>query len=710
LLEAHGHSRTDDWFWLRDRQDDRVIPHLQAENAFTEARTAHLAGIREELFEEIRSRVVETDLSVPVRKGPWWYYARTVEGLDYAIHCRIPAGPVGEVEGPPPKRPDGAADDWTWPDEQVLLDQNELAEGHAYFDIGGLTVSPGHGLLAYSIDTSGDEKFTLRFRSLSGGDDPTEEIEGTSYGLAWADDNRTVFYTRPDAANRSYQLWRHQIGSSPDSDVLVFSEPDERFHLGVGRTKDGAYVILGLNSKVTSEVHRLASDDPTGQFEVVIPRQQGVEYALEHHSGSFLVLTNDEAKNFRLVVAPASSPGKENWRQLIAERPDVRLDGIDVFTRHVVAYERLGGESRIRLHRLEPDGAGDPWSAGFGEGILLETPESPSTSWGSSNLEFDSHVLRYEYSSLVTPRSVYELDLDAAATAGAKDATLLRRQEVLGTFDPENYTTIRQWAKAPDSTLVPISIVAHRETPMDGTAPCLLYGYGAYEHSIDPIFSSIRLSLLDRGFVFAIAHVRGGGEMGRNWYEQGKFENKPNTFTDFVACAEELVSKGWTSSDRLVARGGSAGGLLIGAVANLAPELFKAMVAEVPFVDCLSTMLDESLPLTAIEWEEWGNPAESREIYDVMLSYSPYDNVRAADYPDLLVTAGLEDPRVGYWEPAKWVQKIRSLDPRSNVLFKVELEAGHGGPTGRYDAWRDEAFVLAFVLEQVGAISSDRLE
>jgi oligopeptidase B len=689
ILEAQGDRRVDEWFWLRQRDDPDVLGLLRAENAFTERQTAHLAVLREELFTEIKARIVETDLSVPVRKGPWWYYVRTVEGRDYAIHCRLPAqGPLNDLETPP------TMSDGERTGEQVLLDENVLAEAHGYLDVANLAVSPCHTRLAYATDTTGDEHFTLRVRDLDTGEELGVAIEGTSYGVAWANDDNTVFYTRPDAANRPYQLWRHDVAGDQAEDTLVLEEPDERFHLGVGRTKDGRYVVAEMHSRVTSEVQVIPADRPDALPRIVEPRAQGIEYGLEHHGGTFLLLTNDGAENFRVVATPADAPSKSTWTEIIPHRPDVRLEGLDVFEGHVISYERREGMPRIRVVPLPEDGP--RWDRELPQGYLVPSPETPSSSWGGPNPEFTSGSLRYEYSSLVTPRSVYDLNLRTG------DAVLRKRQPVLGDYDPTRYITERRWARAADGTDVPMSIVCRKDLARDGSAPCLLYGYGSYEYSIDPVFSSLRLSLLDRGFVFVIAHVRGGGELGRRWYEDGKLLAKPNTFTDFVACARSLVDDRWTSPDRLVARGGSAGGLLMGAVANLAPELFRAMVAEVPFVDCLSTMLDDSLPLTVIEWEEWGNPVADPSVYAVMKSYTPYENVRSTRYPDLLVTAGLEDPRVGYWEPAKWVQKLRAADPGGRVLFKVELDSGHAGPSGRYEAWRDEAFVLSFVLDAVG--------
>jgi oligopeptidase B len=721
-LGAHGDVRIDDWYWLRDKDDPEVIEHLRAENTFTEAATAHTSQLQATLFKEIVERIEETDLSVPVRKGPWLYYHRTVEGQSYGIHCRRPAtddlgapsdsgtsgdsGPSGD-RGPEDQGPE----DGTPEDEIVMLDENQLATGHDYFALGNLGVSPDHRWLAYSTDTTGAERFTMRFRDLLTGEESPESLDDTSYGMAWANDNATVFFVRVDEAMRPYQLWRHVMGSDPSAAELVYEEADDHFYLGVGRTRDDEYILLGLDSKLTSEVRALRADHPTGTFTVLAARRHGVEYSVDHDRGSatrpsrFLIVTNDEAEDFRLLEAPDhGDPGlqREAWREVIPHRPGTRLDAVDPFADHLVVYEREDGETRIRVIDAE-SGASTP----------IGQPESPSTVWGGANAEYESDILRYEYTSLVTPRSVYDYDVPTGS------ARLRKRQPVLGGFDPDRYRTERRWATADDGTEVPMSLVYRPDRcPNDqsdgsrqgpGDAPCLLYGYGSYEASMDPSFSSLRLSLLDRGFVFAIAHVRGGGEMGRRWYEEGKFLAKPNTFTDFLACARSLVADGTTRSDRLVARGGSAGGLLMGAVANLAPELFRAVVAEVPFVDCLTTILDETLPLTVLEWEEWGNPVEDPEVYAVMKSYSPYDNVRSVDgqgvpvrYPDILATGGLSDPRVGFWEPAKWTAKLRTANPENRILLKTELGAGHGGPSGRYDAWRDEAFVYAFILDAVG--------
>jgi oligopeptidase B len=732
VLRAHGDERVDDWYWLRNRDDPAVLAHLEAENSYTEAVLAHLAPLRQSLFEEMVARIAETDLSVPVRLGPWWYYTRTEEQKSYAIHCRRPAAP-GED---PPLDPRPA------PDEQVLLDENELARGLEFFEVGNLVVSPDHRWLAYATDITGGEMFDLEFRRLDGagvgagggagrgrapaapgtpGEAP-EIIGDTYYGLAWAKDSATVFYTRVDEAMRPYRLWRHRLGTDPSEDVLVLEEPDERFTLSIGWTKDRVYVTAAVQSNTTSETWVVPGDDPQAAPRLVEPRRPGIEYGIEHHAGPdggpgwFVILTNDAAQDFRLVVAPAGSPGRDRWQEVLPHRPGTRVEDVDVFDHWLVVSERSCGEPRIRVVPLaggEGRGGesgnvfgGDP----LGRSRLIPSAEHPSTTFEGPNPEHSSTMLRYEQTSLVSPRAVLDANLETG------DVTLRRRQPVLGGYDPGRYRTYRLWADGEGGVRVPMSVV-HRVDLLDdpeappGTppavpAPCLLYGYGAYEHSVDPVFSSLRLSLLDRGFVYAVAHVRGGGELGRPWYEDGKTAAKPHTFSDFVACARHLIAAGFTAPDRLAARGGSAGGLLVGAVVNQAPELFRAAVAEVPFVDCLTTMMDDTLPLTVGEWEEWGNPVSDPVAYAVMKSYSPYDNVRSHDHdgapvhhPDVLATAGLHDARVGFWEPAKWVAKLRAAEPGNRVLLRTELVAGHGGPSGRYDAWRDEALVYAFLID-----------
>lgn len=680
----HGPLVMDEYAWMRNRDDDPdVLEYLNAENAWTQAQMQHTTALQEELFEEIRSRIQETDLSVPVRKGNWWYYSRTVEGKQYPIHCRKPAyAEASQLDVEPGEDVD----------EQIMLDQNVLAGDSEFFSLGAFDLSPKADLLAYSTDSTGGEIYEMSFLDLSTGETLDDQIPGTYYGTAWGNDNKTFFYVKPDEAMRPYQLWRHQLGTPIGDDVLVYEEPDERFFLGIGMTKDERYLVLHLGSKMTDECRLLSADDPTSNFQIMQPREQGVEYAIEHHGSRFFVITNaDGAENFKLMETPNNSLGRSNWTEVIGHRPNVHLSGIDVFADYIVIFEREGGLRQIRVRSLIND-----------DDYVIDQPEEVSTSSGGSNPEFNSTVLRYGYTSMVTPSSVFDYNLIT------KERVLRKQQPVLGGYDPSLYITKRVWATTGDGTQVPMSVVyrmnsdAETERP-SGPRPTLLYGYGSYEASMDPGFSSIRLSLLDRGFVFAIAHIRGGGEMGRQWYTKGKFLEKRNTFTDFIACARHLTKEGWTTPDQLVIRGGSAGGLLMGAVVNMAPECFGAVIAEVPFVDALNTILDPTLPLTVMEWEEWGNPVESAEYYEYMGSYSPYENVEPKDYPAMLVTAGLNDPRVSYWEPAKWVAKLRvTKTDNHRLLLKTEMGAGHMGPSGRYDSWKDEAFVYAFIFDTLG--------
>ena len=676
-LTAHGDTRVDDWYWLRDRDDPEVIAYLQAENDWTEQATAHTAALQERLFEEIKGRIQETDVSAPVGYGDWWYYTRSFEGSQYGVHCRRPRQ-TGESAA-------AALADTS--DEQVLLDENVLAEGHEYFALGALQISADHTRIAYSTDTEGDEVYTLRVRDLAAAADLGDEIPGTYYGVEWSKDNAVLFYTVLDDAKRPWRVFRHTVGDNAANDVLVYQEDNQAFHVGLGKTRSREWLVIASQSAVTSEAHVIPAADPTSDPRVVAERRQDIEYDVEHHGDRFFIVTNDRAENFKLVEAPADSPGPENWRDVVPHRDDVRLLGVDAFADDLALYERAEGLTRIRVMRLSD-----------GDVHTIEHPEPVHTVGPGLNLEFDATTLRFHYTSLVTPDQSIDYDM------AGRGRTVVKQQPVLGGYDPSMYETDRAWATAFDGTRVPISLAWRKDRQPGG--PAFLYGYGSYEHSIDPRFSSVRLSLLDRGFVYAIAHVRGGGELGRPWYEDGKLLHKRNTFTDFVACAQHLVDNGLTTPAGLVARGGSAGGLLMGAVANLRPDLFGAIVAEVPFVDALTTILDETLPLTVIEWEEWGNPVASAEVYAYMKSYAPYDNVEAKAYPALLVRGGLNDPRVGFWEPAKWVAKLRTMKTDDNALvLKTDMGAGHGGPSGRYDAWKDEAFVLAFVLDAVGISS-----
>ncbi|MDQ2648543.1 MAG: S9 family peptidase [Actinomycetota bacterium] len=680
-LSHHGRTRVDDWYWLRsdDRSDPEVRSLLEAENDFVARSLAHTEPLQASLFEEMKARIKETDLSVPYRKGRHWFFSRTVEGQQYPIFCRT------SVEPPVTLPEDGPVDG-----EEVMLDLNVLAGQSDYFAIGALDLSPSQDLLVYSTDYDGSEEFELRVRDLRTGEDLADVVPDTTYGTAWAGD-RTFFYVRQDAAQRPHQVWRHELGTPADDDVLVYEDPDERFFVSVGLSSTEQWVHITSGSKLTTEELLIPTADPTAVPRVAEPRTQGHEYELFHaptpERDRFVILTNaDGAVNFKLMAAPVDGPGRANWSELIPHRPDVKLEGVQPFASHLIRYERREGVRRIVV--MPYDGAPER------ELPMLEPVYSTGP---ATNEEFDTTVLRFSYTSLVTPSTVFEEDV---ATG---ERTLLKQAPVLGGHEPGDYETGRTWATASDGTQVPISYVHRKGALDDGPAPCLLYGYGSYEASMDPGFSSLRLSLLQRGFVYAIAHVRGGGEMGRPWYDDGKLLTKRNTFTDFIACAEHLVADGITVPDRLVARGGSAGGLLMGAVTNLRPDLFAAIVAEVPFVDCLTTILDDSLPLTVTEWEEWGNPVADPEVYDYMLGYSPYDNVTEAAYPAVLATAGLNDPRVSYWEPAKWVQKLRAATTSGRPIYlKTELGAGHQGPSGRYDAWKDEAFVYAFILDALG--------
>jgi oligopeptidase B len=663
VRSAHGEDRIDEYAWLRNRDDPAVIAHLEAENAWTETALAHTGPLRERLYTEMVGRVQQTDIGAPVRHGPYTYYTRTVDGSQYAVHCR--------------RRSDGG-------DEQVLLDENVIAGDHGYFHLGDAEVSPDHAILAYTVDFTGAERYTLHLRTIETGLDLADVVDSVSYSLAWSTDSTYVFYTRPDEAMRPWQIWRHRIGAASDTDVLVLQEDDERFYASVERTRSGAYLLIALNSQITSEVHLLRADDPTGAPSIVEPRRQAIEYAVDHHNDRLFIVTNDDALNFRLMAAPVDTPGREHWVEVIPHRDDVKLEGVDVFARHAVLFERIDGLRRIHVMRLS-DGASH----------IIDQPESVYAASPGPNPEWETDTLRFGYTSLVTPRSAVDYDMES------HERTIAKQEPVLGGYDPDAYVTGRLWATAGDGARVPISYVHRRDLALDGTAPALLYGYGSYEICIDPRFTSDRLSLLDRGFVYAIAHIRGGGELGRRWYEDGKLLHKRNTFTDFCACADHLVEQRFTSHARLAIRGASAGGLLMGAVVNMCPDAAAAVVAEVPFVDCVTTMFDPELPLTIGEYEEWGNPDDAT-AYAYMRSYSPYDNVAPGKHPALLVTGGLNDPRVGYWEPAKWVARLRDgADGESPILLKTELGAGHGGASGRYDSWRDEALVLAFIIDTV---------
>jgi oligopeptidase B len=677
----HGDTVTDEYAWLTDKDDPATIAYLKAENTYTEALTAPLNPLAETIFTEIKSRTQESDLSVPVRKGGWWHYTRTVAGKQYQVHCRRAVQP-GEVVPPM------AADGLPLAGEEVLLDGNELAAGSNFFSLGAYKLSPDQGKLAYSTDFSGDERFTLRVKDLRENRTLADEIPGTYYGCAWSADGEYLFYVTVDEAWRPFRVWRHRVGTPAGEDVKVFEEEDERFWVHVGLTRSERYVVVRTASVLTSEVLLLDAATPAAQFRVVTPRRQGVEYSVEDAGDRLLILHNDSAPDFELATADPASPA--GWTPLIPHQQGTRLMDVDAFADCLVVYFRRDGLTRLSIYQ-------------DGSSREIEFPEPLYTVSPGSNPEFTATRFRLGYQSLITPDSVYDADLASGKL------TLLKRQPVLSApgqppYDPQDYEQHREWATADDGTRVPISLVARKGTSRDGSAPCLLYGYGSYEISRDPNFSISRLSLLDRGYVFAIAHVRGGGEMGRAWYTGGKLLHKKNTFTDFVACARHLVQENWTSADRLAARGGSAGGLLMGAVANMAPDAFAAIVAQVPFVDALNTILDPSLPLTVTEWEEWGDPLHSAEVYAYMKEYTPYENVTAQAYPAIFALGSLNDTRVSYHEPAKWMAQLRAtagdVEGGGPFMLKIEMEAGHGGRSGRYDAWHEEAQVLAWIIEQ----------
>jgi oligopeptidase B len=657
----HGVRLTDEYRWLRDKDSPRVRSHLEAENAHTKAVMAFTEPLQELLYREMLARIQETDMDVPYRYGTFEYYGRTEQGKDYPILCRR------------------ALKD---PTEQVTLDMNAMAEGHEFFALGAYDVSPDARLLAFSTDVTGFREYTLQVKDLSTNDILPLRVE-KARSVAWANDSATLFYVVEDEAKRAYRLYRHRLGSAEHD--LLYEETDERFSIGVDETRSSAYIVLTSHSATTSEVRYLAADRPGEPLSLAVPRRQDHEYYLDHRGDRFYILTNDRGRNFRLVTAPVSDPAEASWSELIGHREDVMLEGIDLFSRHYVLHERRGGFPRLRVAAFAT-----------GEAHEVELPEAVCSVHGGANLEFDTTRYRFVYESPVTPDSVFDYDMDT------RSRTLLKQRPVLGGYDPARYASELVYAQAADGTQIPVSMVYRRDLRRPGPRPTLLTGYGAYGFPHDVHFSSARLSLLDRGVVVATAHVRGGGEMGKRWHDEGRMLRKRNSFTDFIAAAEHLVALGLTQPSQLVIEGGSAGGLLMGAVTNLRPDLFQAVVADVPFVDVVNTMLDPSLPLTTGEYEEWGNPHDA-EYFRYMLSYSPYDNIEAKAYPAMLVQTSLNDSQVMYWEPAKYVARLRAMKTDANpLLLKTNMEAGHGGASGRYDFLREIAFTYAFVLWQLG--------
>jgi len=660
---VHGDRRVDDHHWLRDKADPEVAAYLEAENAYTDAVMRPTGPFRERLYKEMLARIQETDLSVPYRDAGYFYYSRTEEGKQYPILCRK----KGSLEAP----------------EEVTLDLNALAEGHKFLSLGAYVVSDDGTRLAYSTDLTGFREYTLHVKDLRTGEILPERIEKAG-SVSWAADGRTLFYTVEDAAKRPYRLYRHVVGTDGPH-AQVYEEADELFRVFAGRSHSRAFVFLVAASHTTTEVRYLPSDQPAGVWKTIAARAHEHEYDVEHHSDRFLIRTNDQGRNFRLVRAPVEDPRRENWEEVVPHRRDVMLEGLEVFREHYVLLERAQGLPRLSVTSLRSKATHH-----------IAFPEPAYSASPGANAEFDSRVFRYTYQSLITPSSVFDYDMEK------RESTLLKEQPVLGGYDRSQYHSERLLATAPDGVKVPISIVYRKGLKRDGAHPMLLTGYGAYGFPFPVSFSSNRLSLLDRGFVFAIAHVRGGGELGKPWHDDGRMMKKRNTFTDFIAVAEHLMGEGFTSRDRLVVEGGSAGGLLMGAVANMRPELFKVIVSKVPFVDVINTMLDASLPLTAGEWEEWGNP-HVKEHYEYMKTYCPYTNLEAKAYPVMLVKTSFHDSQVMYWEPAKYVAKRRALETDDNVLLlKTNMEAGHGGASGRYDYLREVAFDYAFMLTRLG--------
>ncbi|MFC6324648.1 S9 family peptidase [Microbacterium koreense] len=680
----HGDTVEDRYEWMRAKDDTAVIEHLEAENSYTQARTAHLEGLRERIFDEIKGRTLETDLSVPTRRGRWWYYGRTVEGQQYGIQCRAPISSPDDWT-PPVLSPDAPV-----PGEQVLLDGNVEAEGHDFFSLGSFDVSNDGTRMLYAVDLAGDERYTIRVRDLSGKTRFDDEIPETAAGAEFTPDGAAILYSTVDDAWRPDTLWLHTIGEDPASDHRLFHEPDERFWLGGGFTRSEKYLVIGLGSSITSEVHLLDADDLQGTPRVVWPRREGVEYDVDHAvvdgEDVLYILHNDGARDFELVSVAASEP-QGRRTVVIPHRAGTRLLGLSTFRDWAVVGYRREGLARLGLLDYT---TGDVDEIAFDEPLY--------TVGTAGNPEWAPPVLRLSYGSFVTPGTVYDLDV------ATRELHLRKRQPVLGGYDPDDYAQARVWATAQDGTRIPVSLVWKRSFGEAGESARAmhLYGYGSYEHSIDPGFSVARLSELDRGVVFAVAHVRGGGEMGRQWYDDGKLLAKRNSFTDFVDVARHLIDEGYTEPARLVAEGGSAGGLLMGAVTNLAPELFAGVLADVPFVDALTTILDPSLPLTVIEWDEWGDPLHNPDVYEYMKGYSPYENVRdGVAYPRILAVTSLNDTRVLYVEPAKWVARLREVG--ADALLKCEMVAGHGGVSGRYNAWRERAFELAWLLDVLDA-------
>lgn len=664
-LKKHNEIRIDNYFWLNDRENPEVIDYLNQENAYYEAMTAHTKDFQKELFEEMKGRIKEDDQSVPYLYNGYYYITRFEKGQDYPIYSRK----KGSLEAK----------------EEILFDCNELAKGHAFFQLGGLSVSPDNRYASFGVDTVGRRIYTIKIKNLETNEILSDFIENATGGSVWANDNQTLFYTRQDKVTlRSDTVFKHKLGTLATADSLVYEEKDDTFNVSVGKEKSKKYIVIGSESTLTTEYRILPSDTPDGEFKVFQPRVRGLEYSISHFGDSFYILTNkDKATNFKLMKTPENATEKKHWKEVIAHREEVLIEDIEIFRNYLVVEERSNGLNHIRIM---------PWS-GEGEYYLPFGSETYNA-YTTTNVDFDTDVLRYSYQSLATPSSVIDFNMKT------KEKEIKKEQAVLGgRFDKNNYVEERVWATAQDGTKVPISMVYRKELKKDGTNPLLQYAYGSYGATMEPYFSTTRLTLLDRGFIFAIAHIRGGEDLGRQWYEDGKLLKKKNTFTDFIDCSRFLIQEKYTSPAHLYAEGGSAGGLLMGAVINMAPELYHGVIAQVPFVDVVTTMLDDSIPLTTGEYDEWGNP-NNKKYYDYMLSYSPYDNVREQEYPNMYVSTGLHDSQVQYWEPAKWVAKLRTHKKGDAVLYlNTNMDAGHGGASGRFEAIKELAKEYAFLLD-----------
>jgi oligopeptidase B len=664
-LTIHGDTRIDDYYWLNQREDEEVLAYLNAENTYTKSMMSHLDTFQEKLYQEIIARIKPDDTSVPYKDNGYFYITRFEKEKEYPIYSRK----KGSLDAP----------------EEIMLNANELAEGFDYYNIGGREVSPNNQLLAYGEDTLSRRIYTLRFKNLETGEMLPDQIPGTTGSAVWANDNETVFYTLKDETTlRSYKVMRHRLGTPVEEDVEVYSEDDPTFLAFAYKTKSDKYIVVGSYATLSQEYRVLNADTPQGEFRIIQPRERGLEYSIAHFGGHFYIRTNLDAQNFRLMKTPEEKTTKDNWEEVIPHRNDVLLEDMEIFKDYLVLSERKAGITQLRVR---------PWE---GKEHYIDFGEDAYLAYTSVNPEFDTKILRIGYTSMTTPNTTYDYDMEG------RTFELLKQQEVVGGFNPEEYQSERLMVKARDGVEVPVSMVYRKGFKKDGTQPLLLYGYGSYGNSMEPYFSSVRLSLLDRGFAFAIAHIRGGEEMGRHWYEDGKLLNKKNTFTDFIDVADHLVAENYTSQEQLFAMGGSAGGLLMGAVVNMRPDLWKGIIAAVPFVDVVTTMLDESIPLTTGEFDEWGNPKD-KTYYDYIKSYSPYDNVEAKEYPAMMVTTGLHDSQVQYWEPAKWVAKLREVKTDQNpLLLHTNMEAGHGGASGRYQRYRETAMEYAFLLDLAG--------